>query len=180
VTEGKRRVEQRTKRPPRTSATGPTRASDAVAAALAFRGIADQVRAGRVLTEWSELVGPKIAQRTRPDGITDRTLWVEVATRAWLHELNLLRPQLLKGLIEALAATPGDPPLLDELKFRLAGGSRREPVALRPTRKPAPPRHPAPPPATGLARDRIVREAGIVDDVELRELIARIRITHDR
>jgi hypothetical protein len=168
------------KRPPRTSGIGPTRASDAVAAALAFRGIADQVRAGRVVTEWSELVGPKIAQRTRPDGITDRTLWVEVATSDWLRELNLLRPQLLKGLIDALAARPGDPPLFDDLKFRLAGGYRREPVAVRAARKPAPTAALPPRPATGVARDRIVREAGTVDDDELRELIARVRITHDR
>jgi hypothetical protein len=152
------------------------RASDAVAAALALHGISDQVRAGRVLTEWSELVGPKIAQRTRPDGVTDRLLWVEVATSAWLHELNLLRPQLLKGLIERL----GQPSLFDDLRFRLAGRQRRDPVALRAARRPPPPPRPIPPPATGAARERIVREVGAVDDAELRELIARVRIAHDR
>ena len=151
-------------------------ASEAVAAALALHGITDQVRAGRVLTEWSDLVGPKIAQRTRPDGITDRVLWVEVATSAWLHELNLLRPQLLDNLRQRL----GEPRLFDELKFRLAGRHRRESVTLRPPRKPAPPPRPMPAPATGATRERIVREASAVDDAELRELIARIRITHDR
>jgi hypothetical protein len=161
-------------RPARTLATLP--ASDAIAAALALHGIADQVRAGRVVTEWSDLVGPKIAQRTRPDGVTDRILWVEVATSAWLHELNLLRPQLLQSLTERLGA----PRLFDELKFRLTGRNRREPVMLRAARKPAPPPRPLPPPATGATRERIVREAGVVDDAELRELIARVRITHDR
>jgi predicted nucleic acid-binding Zn ribbon protein len=151
-------------------------ASQAVAAALAVHGITDQVRAGRVITEWVELVGPKIAQRTRPDGVTDRILWVEVATSAWLHELNLLRPQLLASLQDRL----GTPALFDDLKFRLTGGSRRQPVALRPPRRPIAARPPAPPPATGAARERIVREAGTVDDDELRELIARVRITHDR
>jgi hypothetical protein len=52
-------------------------------------------------------------------------------------------------------------------------------VTLRPPRKPAPP-HRAPSPATGLARERIVHETSAVDDDELRELIARVRITHDR
>lgn len=151
-------------------------ASDAIAAALDLHGITDQVRAGRLLTEWSDLVGPKIAQRTRPEGVTDRMLWVEVATSAWLHELNLLRPQLLKGLLERL----GEPSLFDDLKFRLVGRNRREPVALRTARKPPPPPRPMPPPATGIARERIVRETGTVDDAELRELIARIRITYDR
>ena len=150
-------------------------ASQAVAAALDLHGITDQVRAGRLLTEWTELVGPKIAQRTRPGGVTDRILWVEVATSAWLHELNLLRPQLLASLQDRLGA----PALFDDLKFRLTGASRREQVALRAKRRPAPPR-PTPLPATGAARERIVREAGAVDDDELRELIARVRITHDR
>jgi predicted nucleic acid-binding Zn ribbon protein len=162
------------RRPPRT--LGPQTAGAAVAAALELHGITDQVRAGRVVTEWSDLVGPRIGQRTRPDGVVDRVLWVEVATSAWLHELNLLRPQLLAGLRERL----GPPAVFDELKFRLAGQRRRDPVELRAPRRPPPPVRPAPPPATGAARERIVREAAEVDDAELRELIARIRITHDR
>lgn len=164
------------RRPRIPRALGALRASDAVAAALAFHGITDQVRAGRVLTEWSDLVGPKIAQRTRPDGVTDRILWVEVASSAWMHELNLLRPQLLRGLLERL----GEPALFDELRFRLAGRNRTAPVTLRAPRKPAPPKRPPPPPATGVAREQIVREVAAVADDELRELIARVRITHDR
>jgi len=152
------------------------RASDAITAALAFHGISDEVRAGRLLTEWSDLVGPKIAQRTRPDGVIDRLLWIEVATSAWLHELNLLRPQLLKGLLERL----GDPPLFEDLRFRLAGRQRRDPVTLRAGRRPPPPPRPIPPPATGAARDRIERETSAVDDAELREVIARVRIANDR
>jgi predicted nucleic acid-binding Zn ribbon protein len=151
-------------------------AAAAVAAALNLHGITDEVRAGRVLTEWSELVGPKIAQRTRPDGVTDRVLWVEVATSSWLHELNLLRPQLLRGLLERL----GPPAVFDDLKLRIAGRHRRSPIALRAARKPPPPPRPLPPPATGAAREQIVRETSTVDDDELRELIARVRITHDR
>jgi hypothetical protein len=161
-------------RPPRTFSTLP--AADAVARALDLHGIREEVRAGRVLTEWTELVGPKIAQRTRPDGINARVLWVEVATSAWLHELNLLRPQLLRNLLERL----GGPALFDDLKFKIAGGSKRPQVTLRGPRKPPPPPLPPPMPATGAARERIVREASEVDDEELRELIARVRITHDR
>ena len=159
--------------PPRT--LGARTASAAVASALELHGITDQVRAGRVLTEWTELVGANIAQRTRPDGITDRILWVEVATSAWLHELNLLRPQLLESLRSRL----GEPALFDDLRFRLAGRTRRDPVVLRAKRSPPPPQSAAPP-ATGAARERIVREVGAVDDAELRELIARVRIANDR
>ncbi len=152
----------------------PTSAARAVASALKFHGISDEIRAQRVLTEWADLVGPKIAQRTRPDGINERVLWVEVATSAWLHELNLLKPQLLKGLNERL----GTPRLFDEIRFKLAGRSRRE-FAAAPRVRTAPVKL-APIPATGVNRDKIVNEVAAVDDLELRDLIARVRITNDK
>jgi len=161
------------KRPPR--ALEARSARDAVRAALEFRGVSDSVRAERLIAEWTELVGAKIASRTRPYGVSERTLVIEVASSAWLHELNLLRAQILLGLLERL----GEPRLFDELKFRLAGRSGARPA---PQRRPHPP--PPPPrtqiPATGAARERIVREVERVDDDELRELIARVRIAHDR
>jgi predicted nucleic acid-binding Zn ribbon protein len=157
-------------------ALGAEHAGDAIAQVLRRNGIAEEVRAERLVTEWTELVGPKIAQRTRPDGVGDRILWIEVATSAWLQELNLLKPQLLANLVERL----GEPRLFDDLKFRLAGRRNRHPITLPRTRKPPAPPKPLPPPATGAAREAIVREVATVDDVELRELIARVRITHDK
>ncbi len=154
----------------------PVTASAAIAKALTLHGISDEVRANRLLTEWSDLVGPKIASRTRPDGITDRILWIEVATSAWLHELNLLRPQIIAGLVERL----GEPRLFEELRFKLAGRTRKNQVTLKP--RPPPPimRTVALAPASGARREAIVRDVAHVDDAELRELIARVRITHDK
>jgi len=173
----------REKKPPRTAsawraprALEPRTAAAAVGAALAFRGITDEIRAQRLLTEWADLVGPKISARTRPYGVSERVLTVEVASSAWMHELNLLKQQIFSGLVERL----GEPRLFDELRFKLAGG--RGPGALRPRppARPVPPPRPAPQPATGLAREQIVREAEAVDDAELRELIARVRNANDR
>jgi hypothetical protein len=151
------------------------RAGEAVGAALAFRGITDQVRGERLIVEWTELVGPRIATRTRPDGIYNRMLVIDVASSAWLHELNLLRAQILAGLLERV----GEPRLFDDLKFRIAGRASRAIVASRP-RPPATRTAPEPVPATGLARERIVRETETIADDELRELIRRVRIAHDR
>lgn len=150
-------------------------AGSAVGDVLAFHNIANEVRAGRLETEWTELVGPRIAQQTRPDTVRGRTLWVEVASTAWLQQLDLLKPQILAGLLERL----GEPKLFDELKFRIASG-RRETPQLRAKRPPPKPARPLPPPASGAARERIVNEVSEVADDELRELIARVRITHDR
>lgn len=152
------------------------RAGDAVAQAIAHRGLGDQIRAERLVTEWGELVGPKIAQRTRADRIVDRVLWIEVATSAWLHELNMLRAQIVRGLLERL----GEPRLFDDIKFKLAGRSRHATLVRPAPRRAARPTRPLPPPATGAAREQIVREVSAVDDAELRELIARVRITHDK
>lgn len=152
-------------------------AAAAIVAALSFHGISDEVRAQRVIAEWSDLVGPRIAARTRPEGVFERVLHIEVASSAWLHELNLLRSQILSGLTDRL----GEPRLFDDLKFRLAGRARRDAVTPpRPRTRPAAPVRPAPVPATGAAREQIVRDVEQVDDEELRELIARIRIQHDR
>ena len=156
---------------------GETRsAAAAISEVLALRGLHDTLRAERVVTEWSELVGPGIAARTRPDGIRDRTLWIEVASSAWLHELNLMKPRLVLGLVERL----GSPRLFDDVRFHLAGRGRAPAVIPPPPRRPPPPPRPLPPPATGAARERIVAEVARIDDPELRELVARVRITHDK
>jgi predicted nucleic acid-binding Zn ribbon protein len=160
--------------PPRFLFTRP--AAAAVADALRLHGIGDEVRAHRLVTDWIELVGDKIASRTRPGGIYERILHIEVATSAWLHELNLLRPQLLAGLLQRF----GEPRLFDELRFKLAGRTRRESMSPRPSRPP--PRVPREPPvvATGAVRDAIIRDVAVIDDDDLRELIARVRIAHSK
>lgn len=166
------------KRPPRSSPRSfETRsAADAIVDALANHGLSNEIREQRVIAEWSELVGAKVAARTRPDRIVDRILYVEVATSAWLQELTLLKSQLYLGLVSRL----GDPRLFDDVRFKLAGRSRKEPVTVpRPRAKPPAPLVPGKP-ASGATREQIVSEVSAVDDEELRELIARVRITNDR
>nr|HEX4312763.1 DUF721 domain-containing protein [Kofleriaceae bacterium] len=152
-------------------------AGAAIVDALQLRGITDDIRAQRVIADWSELVGAKIAARTRPLEVRDRALQVEVASSAWLHELSLLKSQLLTGLLERL----GEPRLFDDLKFQLAGRRRADGSGtVRPAGRVSRAAPPAPRPATGAAREQIVREVAAVDDAELRELIARVRIEHDK
>lgn len=168
------------KRPPpkrgTTRAKETLSAAQAIVSALQHHGLSDEIRGQRVLAEWTELVGPKVAARTRPEGISERVLYVEVATSAWLQELNMLKAQLLAGLVARL----GEPRLFDDVRFKLAGKSRREPTTVpRPRVKQAPPLTVGMP-ATGARREQIVNEVAAVDDEELRELIARVRITNDR
>ncbi len=61
----------------------------------------------------------------------------------------------------------------------IAGRTRRNETVRPNTRTPAPVRA-FTMPATGLAREKIVREAAAVDDDELRALIAKVRIDNDK
>ncbi|MGE0872693.1 MAG: DUF721 domain-containing protein [Kofleriaceae bacterium] len=151
-------------------------AGSAIADVIALHGISNELRAERLTAEWTELVGARVAQRTRPDGVFDRVLVIEVASSAWLHELTLLKPQLLAGLLSRL----GEPRLFDDVRFKLAGKHRRSPTTV-PAGRPRPSAARATPiAATGGTREQIVAEVSKVDDEDLRELIARVRITNDR
>jgi len=63
------------------------------------RGLADRVDQAAVIPEWPSLVGPQIATVTSPQSITvNGTLFVHVTTNAWMNELSLLEPELLRSL----------------------------------------------------------------------------------
>jgi predicted nucleic acid-binding Zn ribbon protein len=62
------------------------------------QGIAAQVEAASVVPEWEALVGPGIAAVTIPVRVSDGTLFVAVATSAWMMELNLMKGELMRRL----------------------------------------------------------------------------------
>jgi predicted nucleic acid-binding Zn ribbon protein len=62
-------------------------------------GLAARVDQASVIPEWPSLVGPQIAAVTAPTTVTaDGTLFVQVTTNAWMTELSLLEPELLRSL----------------------------------------------------------------------------------
>jgi predicted nucleic acid-binding Zn ribbon protein len=79
--------------------TKPTPLGDLLAGVLAEAGIADRVEQAAVVPEWRSLVGAQIAAVTEPMSVTaDGTLFVAVTTNAWMNELSLLEPELLRTL----------------------------------------------------------------------------------
>jgi hypothetical protein len=155
-----------------------TSAGQLVADTLAGHGLSEAVRGYRVEAEWDSLVGERIAKRARPDRVVRRVLHVQVAGSAWLHELTLLKGQLLEVLWAAL----GEPRLFDDLSFQLTGRSRAnaDPRGVAPAaRKTRPPPRP-PIAAAGAERVQILVETAAVDDDELRDLITRVRLRHNR
>lgn len=139
------------------------------------------LRAHRVLMEWATLVGPTIARVTAPDGLRDGVLSVWVKSSPWMQELRQLRDRVIADINAGI----GDPPLVRELRLHFGSSklvSEDDHLArLRlelARRRPPPPR--APTPAHGEHAAAIARDAAVVEDAELRELIRAVRLRHDR
>ena len=150
---------------------------DLVKNVVSYYRLNADIRQEQLFAEWSSFVGERIGARTRPETIVDRTLIVEVATSAWLHELRLIRPKIVSDLLDKL----GLPRFFDDIRFVLAGERRsRAPQVKRPTpRKKAAP----PPPATPAAGEdlrKILDDTSKVEDEELRAIISRVRVKNDK
>jgi predicted nucleic acid-binding Zn ribbon protein len=77
----------------------PAAIADIVANFLGESGLAKRVDQAAIIPEWPKLVGPQIAQVTAPQSISaNGTLFVQVTTNAWMNELSLLEPELLRSL----------------------------------------------------------------------------------
>ena len=97
-------------RRPKASALG-----DVLAKLLQDSGLAERIEQAAVVPEWGTLVGPAVAAVTEPLHVTaDGTLFVAVTTNAWMTELSLLEPELLR----ALNAT-ADRPRIQRIRWQL-------------------------------------------------------------
>ena len=77
----------------------PKKLGDVMTDVLTRSGIADRIAQAAVIPEWPKLVGPQIARVTEPLSITPTgTLFVSVTTNAWMTELSLMEPELLRRL----------------------------------------------------------------------------------
>ncbi|CAN5507309.1 hypothetical protein BH09GEM1_BH09GEM1_16120 [soil metagenome] len=77
----------------------PSALGDVLAEVMRSSGIAERVEQAGIIPEWSALVGPAIARVTDPQSIAaNGTLFVGVTTNAWMMELSLMEPELLRAL----------------------------------------------------------------------------------
>ena len=100
-------------RPKKPSTASPL--GDILARVLEQSGLAERVEQASVIPEWPRLVGPTIAAVTEPISISaDGTLFVAVKTNAWMNELSLLEPDLLRALNAA-----DDRPRIQRIRMRI-------------------------------------------------------------
>jgi predicted nucleic acid-binding Zn ribbon protein len=82
---------------------------EALSSFLKESGLERRVDQAAIIPEWRTLVGDQIAAVTLPHAIApDGTLFVAVTTNAWMTELSLMEPELLR----VLNAKPGRSPVV--------------------------------------------------------------------
>jgi predicted nucleic acid-binding Zn ribbon protein len=87
------------KRDPNEKKRTPEPLSRVVGAFLKDSKLEERLEQAAVVPEWEVLVGKQIAKVTKPISVTrDGTLFVAVKTNAWMTELSLMEPQLLRAL----------------------------------------------------------------------------------
>ena len=91
---------------------------------LEQRGVASEVREQRLVTEWEDIVGERVAVRAWPDGLRQGVLFIRVSNSAWLHELSFLK----EAILASANRMAGPPTLVKEVRLHL--GPRPRP-ALR-------------------------------------------------
>ncbi len=75
---------------------------------LSRSGLRERLEQSGVIEEWARLVGPQIARVTEPERVTkDGTLFVRVASAAWMQELQMMTPAVLAQLRERSKAIKG-------------------------------------------------------------------------
>jgi predicted nucleic acid-binding Zn ribbon protein len=85
----------------------PSAIGDVLAGVLKQSGLAERVEQAGLIPEWPGLVGTQIAAVTEPMSIAaDGTMFVNVTTNAWMNELSLLEPELLRALNVKDGRTP--------------------------------------------------------------------------
>jgi hypothetical protein len=72
------------------------------------------IRTYSILGAWKEIVGEVVAGQTRPRAVRNKMLFIDVSHSTWVHQLQFLKPTLLKKINAFL----GEPEIQD-IRFKL-------------------------------------------------------------
>ena len=67
-------------------------------------GLSREMSGWRAVEAWPELVGPRVARRTRAVAFREGTLHVEVEGSAWMQELSYLTRDLVRRINQKLGS----------------------------------------------------------------------------
>lgn len=92
----RRRPSERGKR------SDPVPLGEALDGVIRDRGWSTEISVHSLLGRWASLVGPAVAEHSRPEGFAAGVVTVRTDSTAWASQLRLMAPQLLAKLNEAL------------------------------------------------------------------------------
>jgi predicted nucleic acid-binding Zn ribbon protein len=78
-------------------------------------GLGDGDRQMDIFRRWSDIVGDAVARNTQPTKFSRGVLTVSVSSPAWLHNLSMMKPQILANLKRELQSSA-----VKDVKFRAA------------------------------------------------------------
>ncbi len=79
----------------------PTPLKDVVPAVLGQSGLAERLEQAAVIVHWPAIVGREISKVTQPLSIDRQgVLQVAVTSNAWMTELSMMEPELLRAINE--------------------------------------------------------------------------------
>ena len=77
----------------------PEQIGNAVSKFLIDKGLSERINQSSTIDDWGDVVGTQIARVTEALSITtDGTLLIAVKTNAWMNELSLMEPELIRLL----------------------------------------------------------------------------------
>lgn len=79
-----------------------------------LEGLRARLSEYRIHRIWKEVVGDKVAERSHPLRLKDKTLYVRVVSSPWMQELSLFKDRIIKGLNERLGEKT-----VEEMVFKL-------------------------------------------------------------
>ncbi len=120
-----------------------------------------RLKAAKILSRWSEIVGENLAKFTKPRGFSRGALILEVKDSSWMHQLKFEEGHLLKRLNQEAGE-----PLFSSLRLVLSQGGFSS----------SPPSFFLPEPDSKLLK-QVARDIAPIQDPELREAFARLRLT---
>jgi len=113
----------------------------------------------RIWDIWQEVVGPQIADKTRPETLRNAVLVVSVSSSVWMQELSFMKQKILDRLQQNLA-----PGMVRDIRFKQgdfkqAGpGGYAEPM----------------PELSAEEQEIIARQTASIEDPELRESLRNL------
>lgn len=106
---GRRRRPRRATRPVDAQSSGahpderdPKRLGEALDRLVESKGWSTELSVHSLAGRWAALVGPELAEHSRPEAYRDQVLTVRATSTAWASQLRLLAPQLVAVLNEQL------------------------------------------------------------------------------